>query len=121
MMNEQSFGTYAKEFKKDISAYIELRLEYTKLIAYEKVAKVSAVSLSFLVILFFAFFAFFFLSFAGGYYIGSLTGNNALGFGIISLVYIVLLVVVLVLRKKYFEKVIIEKIVDVLIEEDESN
>ena len=69
-MNEQSFGTYAKEFKKDISAYIELRLEYTKLIAYEKIAKVSAVSLSFLVILFFAFFAFFFF-FCCGFLFGN--------------------------------------------------
>lgn len=118
-MSEESFGSYAKGLKKEISTYVDLKLEYTKLITYEKVAKVSAVSMSFLVIIFFAFFAFFFLSFAGGYYLGSIIGSVSLGFVFIAIIYLILLLVVIALRKKYFEKAIIEKVIEVLTDDDD--
>jgi len=120
-MTEESFGSYAKGFKKEILTYVDLKLEYTKLVTYEKVAKVSAVSMSFLVIIFFAFFAFFFLSFAVGYYLGAITGSVSLGFGIIAIIYLILLIAVIALRKKYFEKAIIEKVIEVLTDDDETS
>ena len=98
---EHSLGSFTKEFKKEIASYIDVKLEYTKLIAYEKIAKASAASVSFLIIAFFGFFTFLFLSIAGGFYIGERTGSLAEGFGIITIVYLVLLIIVLLIRKKY--------------------
>ena len=125
MIEEKSIGEFIKELKKDASEYIELRLEHSKLVAYEKVAKLSASGLTAIVLGLIGFFGFFFLSFAGGYLLGELTGSIALGFGIISALYILLFVIILLIKKKYIEKVIVEKVIGILIEEhdqsDESN
>lgn len=115
---EHTFGTFARELKQDISTYVELRLEYTKLIAYEKVSKLIGASSSLLMIVFFAFFGFFFFSFTMGYYLGQVTGSVALGFGIISGIYIILLIVIGLSRKK-IEAIISNKVAAVLIEDDD--
>ncbi len=118
-MSEQSFGTYAKEFKKDISSYIDLKLEYSKLILYEKIARISAISISSLVVLFFSFFVFLFVSISIGFYLGEKTGSNALGFGIISLLFLLILMIILLFKKKYIENTISEKFIEILMEEHE--
>ncbi|CAN5374135.1 hypothetical protein BH11BAC2_BH11BAC2_11810 [soil metagenome] len=115
---EESIGTYVKDLKNEVSSYVDLKLEYTKLVTYEKIAKVSAASVSILLIGLFAFFAFFFLSFAAGFYIGQITGSDALGFGIITIVYILLLFIVIAIRKKYMEAAIVEKVIEALMEDD---
>ena len=115
---EHTFGTFARELKQDISTYVELRLEYTKLIAYEKVSKLIGASSSLLMIVFFAFFGFFFFSFTMGYYLGQVTGSVALGFGIISGIYIILLIIIGLSRKK-IEAIISNRVAAVLIEDDD--
>jgi hypothetical protein len=116
---EHSIGSFTKEFKKEISTYVDVKLEYTKLVAYEKIAKTSAASASFFIIAFFAFFTFLFLSITGGYYLGEVTGSVAKGFGIITITYLILLVAVITVRKKFFEEFIIDKVLAILTDDDD--
>jgi uncharacterized membrane protein YdjX (TVP38/TMEM64 family) len=115
---EHTFGTFAKELKQDISTYVEMRLEYSKLIAYEKISKLIGASSSLILIVFFAFFGFFFLSFTMGYYLGQVTGSLALGFGIITGIYLILLVII-GLSKKKIEAIISNRVATILIEDDD--
>jgi uncharacterized membrane protein YdjX (TVP38/TMEM64 family) len=115
---EHTFGTFAKELKQDISTYVEMRLEYSKLIAYEKISKLIGASSSLILIVFFAFFGFFFLSFTMGYYLGQVTGSLALGFGIITGIYLILLVII-GLSKKKIEAIISNRVAAILIEDDD--
>jgi uncharacterized membrane protein YdjX (TVP38/TMEM64 family) len=115
---EHTFGTFAKELKQDISTYVEMRLEYSKLIAYEKISKLIGSSSSLILIVFFAFFGFFFLSFTMGYYLGQVTGSLALGFGIITGVYLILLIII-GLSKKKIEAIISNRVAAILIEDDD--
>lgn len=116
---DHSIGSFTKELKNEISSYVDVKLEYTKLVAYEKIAKASAASVSFLIIAFFGFFTFLFLSIAGGFYLGELTGSLAKGFGLITCVYLLLLLIVVSIRKKYFEDYIINKVIGVLTDDDD--
>jgi lipopolysaccharide export LptBFGC system permease protein LptF len=117
-MKEESFGSYAKELKKDISEYVDLKVEHTKLLAYEKIAKLISASTSYLLIGLFSFFAFLFLSFTVAFYLGNITGSTAMGFGIVTIIYVVILLAILIFRKKYFENGMTNKIIGVLMEED---
>jgi hypothetical protein len=117
---ESSGKTFFADLKNDIAEYVELRLEAIKFSAYEKTAKMSAGAASVLVgvylFLFFQFFLFVSLSF----YLASVTGSNALGFGLVSLFYFVLLLFFLVFRKKIFGKFITNKIVRELTDDEET-
>ncbi|HQK98818.1 MAG TPA: phage holin family protein [Bacteroidia bacterium] len=117
-MKEESFGSFAKELKKDISEYVDLKVEHTKLLAYEKIAKLISASTSYLLIGLFSFFAFLFLSFTVAFYLGNITGSTAMGFGIVTIIYVVILLAILIFRKKYFENGMTNKIIGVLMEED---
>jgi lipopolysaccharide export LptBFGC system permease protein LptF len=117
-MKEESFGSYAKDLKKDISEYVDLKVEHTKLLAYEKIAKLISASTSYLLIGLFSFFAFLFLSFTVAFYLGNITGSTAMGFGIVTIIYLVILLAILIFRKKYFENGMTNKIIGVLMEED---
>ncbi|HOS48298.1 MAG TPA: phage holin family protein [Bacteroidia bacterium] len=117
-MKEESFGSFAKELKKDISEYVDLKVEHTKLLAYEKIAKLISASTSYLLIGLFSFFAFLFLSFTVAFYLGNITGSTAMGFGIVTIIYLVILLAILIFRKKYFETGMTNKIIGVLMEED---
>lgn len=117
-MKEESLGSYAKELKKDISEYVDLRVEHTKLQAYEKIAKLTSAATSYLLIGLFSFFAFLFLSFTLAFYLGNITGSTTMGFGIVSIIYLVILISIFIFRKKYFENAITNKIIGVLMEEE---
>ena len=116
---DHSIGSFTRELKKEIASYVDVKLEYTKLVAYEKTAKASAAGVTFLIIAFLGFFTFLFLSIAGGFYLGEVTGSLAKGFGLITCVYFLLLIIVLSIRKKYFEDYIINKVIEVLTLDDD--
>lgn len=112
-----SLSQHIKGIREEFAKYIELRLEYSKLMAFEKIAKLIASSSSILILAFFGFFGFFFLSFAFGYYLGEILGSLALGFAIVALIYLLIIAILAVNRKK-FENIISEKVIESLLEED---
>jgi hypothetical protein len=112
-----SLSQHVKGIREEFAKYIELRLKYSKLIAFEKIAKLIASSSSILILAFFGFFGFFFLSFALGYYLGEVLGSLALGFTLVAFMYLLIIAILAVNRKK-FENIISEKIIEALLEED---
>ncbi len=112
-----SISQHVKGIREEFAKYIELRLKYSKLIEFEKIAKLIASSSSILILAFFGFFGFFFLSFAFGYYLGEILGSLALGFTLVAFMYLLIIAILAVNRKK-FENIISEKIIEVLLEED---
>ncbi len=117
-MKEESLGSYAQELKKDISEYVDLKVQHSKLLAYEKIAKTTSAATTYLLIGLFIFFAFLFISFTLAFYLGNITGSTTLGFGIVTIIYIFILISVLFFRKKYIKNVITNKIIGVLMEEE---
>jgi hypothetical protein len=113
----QSLSQHIKEIREEFAKYIELRLEYSKLRAFEKIAKLIASSSSILILGFFGFFGFFFLSFAFGYYLGEILGSIAFGFAIVAFVYL-LIIAILVVNRKKLENIISEKVIESLLEEE---
>ena len=77
---EKDSGEIFRELKKDLSAYVELKLELLKLNTYERTGKVIAVLSYGVILLFLAFFAILFIFLALGFFLGDLFGSA--GFGI---------------------------------------
>ena len=71
---EKDAGEIFRELKKDLSAYVELKLELLKLNTYERTGKVIAVLSYGVILLFLAFFAILFIFLALGFFLGDLFG-----------------------------------------------
>lgn len=118
-MSEQP--SFFAEFKQLITDYLEARIELLKITVYEKIAKITAVFFSSIIIALLVFFLIFFLSISAGFYFGSALNNNALGFLIVFGIYLILLFLILIFRKKLLEKYITDKVIESLFEKEEGN
>ena len=76
---EKDTGEIFRELKKDLSAYVELKLELLKLNTYERTGKVIAVLSYGVILLFLAFFAILFIFLALGFFLGDLFGSVRFG------------------------------------------
>ena len=97
---DKNFSTLYSDIKKDLTAYITLKLKILKLDVYEKSSVFSSTLLYGLILLLVIFFAFLFLFLALGLYIGSLLDNYAIGITLVATLYIIALVVLLWKRTK---------------------
>lgn len=113
-----TFGSFAKEFRKDIAAYVDARIEYTKLSAYEKMARLISGATTVVIIGLLSFFTILFLSITLALLIGDYFGNQALGYGIITFLDLAG-VLIIVARKAKIEELITQKVVERLLEENE--
>ena len=111
-------GQTFENLKKDLSTYLELKLALLKLNTYERTSKVvSVLSYGSMVVLV-AFFAVLFVFIALGFFIGDLLDSYAAGFGCMSLLYL-LIIGILLLNKKRIQEIIINAVIASLIENDE--
>ncbi|HNP22406.1 MAG TPA: phage holin family protein [Panacibacter sp.] len=113
MDQQQNFFT---ESRKKIEEYVNDRILLLKLQSAEKISKIAAVMFTFLVLALLAFFILFFLSFMAGQYFGSLMGSLYAGYGVVTLFYVLLFVVIIGVRKKYIEKKIIDLMISIFFE-----
>ncbi len=103
---EQESREIFNELKKDVSAYVELKLEFLKLSTYERTAKVISVLSYGVVLLFLAFLAILFIFLALGFFLGDLFGSIGAGFGSVVILYILLILLIVTNRKKISDKVL---------------
>jgi len=113
--------SYLNELKQVVIDYLESKAQLVKISAYEKIAKVTAILFSSIVITLTIFFLLLFLSISGGFFFGGLLNSNALGFLIIVGIYVILLVLIIVFRKKFLEKNIIDKVIAQLFEKEDND
>ena len=89
-----------QNLRKDISTFIDLKLELLKLNAYEKSGKIVALLSYGLILLFLAFFAILFIFLALGFFIGEVLDNAAAGFGVITFLYLVIILFVVANKER---------------------
>ena len=95
-----------RELKEDITTYAELKLELLKISTYEKGGKVLAV-LSYGLLLFaLVAIAVFFALLALGFLLSEWLRSTAAGFGIVSVLYIIQILLLIANRKRVRRKII---------------
>jgi len=99
------------DLKKDVLEYIEVKLDLIRLHTAENLSRIFSNVASIAVIGYLLFFIILFISFAGGYYIGSLLDSNELGFLCVAGFYALLLILFLAFRKQIVERPVIKAIV----------
>lgn len=111
-------GQIFENLKKDLSAYLELKLSLLKLNTYERTSKVISILSYGLIVLFLAFFAILFVFIALGFFLGNLLDSNTAGFGCVSLLYLLILGILL-RNKERIKLCILNAVIAALIENDE--
>lgn len=109
------------ELKEDVSAFVELKLELLKLNTYERTGKVIAVLSYGLVLLFLAFFAILFIFLALGFFLGEWIGLTGAGFGLVAVLYLLLMWVIVRNREMITRKVLNEVIATLLSNDEKKN
>ena len=103
---EKDSGEIFRELKKDLSAYVELKLELLKLNTYERTGKVIAVLSYGVILLFLAFFAILFIFLALGFFLGDLFGSAVSGFGVVAVLYLLLIGIIIMNKDRISNKVL---------------
>ena len=110
-----------QELREDISAFVELKLELLKLNTYERTGKVIAVLSYGLVLLFLAFFAILFIFLALGFFLGEWIGVTGAGFGLVAILYLLLMWLIIRNREIITTKVLNEVIATLLSNDEKRN
>jgi len=99
------------DLKKDLLEYIEVKLDLIRLHIAENLSRIFSNVATIAVIGYLLFFIILFISFAAGFYFGSLLDSNELGFLCIAGFYTLLLILFLAFRKQIVERPVIKAIV----------
>jgi membrane protein YdbS with pleckstrin-like domain len=110
---------FFEETRELAMKYVDDRLLLIKLQAAEKAAKFSSMLFKAIVVAVISFFILCIISFLIGYYLSEWTGSFFYGFGILIVVYIILLLVVLSAHKKYLHKKIVDKMIELFFKNTE--
>lgn len=88
----------------DAKAYIDTRIEYTRLSAVEKGSKIFADLITSAAVIICFVLAFLFASFTLALYLSAVFGSYAAGFGCVAGIYLFLSIIVYLTKDKYIEK-----------------
>jgi hypothetical protein len=99
MSVNENVGDYVAAIKDNISAWVATRFEWLRLEILERTSTTGAGLIYGMIAINFVFFAMLFAFLALGFWLGDLMDNNALGFALVTGIYLVLLLVMLVFRK----------------------
>lgn len=103
-----------EEITEQLKNYVKLQIELFKLKAVEKgvmfLASLVNSALIFLVVFFILLFGFMAL----GFYLGNLTGNNAIGFGLLTLFLLIIGIIIFLTKKKYIVTPIQNKAIETI-------
>jgi hypothetical protein len=111
---------FFEETRELATKYIDDRILLIKLQAAEKAAKFSSMLFKAVVVGIIFFFILSLISFLIGYYLSQWTGSFFYGFGILIVVYIVILWVILSAHKRYLHKKIVDKTIELFFKTEDS-
>jgi hypothetical protein len=100
-----------KDLKKDVLEYIEVKFDLIRLHTAENLSRIFSNVATIAIIGYLLFIIVLFISFATGFYIGSLLDSNELGFLCVAGFYTLLLILFLTFRKQIVERPVIKAIV----------
>ena len=107
-MEKESFFVEVKDMLEE---YAEERLLLLKLQATEKAAKVSSALFVTVIVGFISLVLFMIISGIAGYYLSLAVNSLPGGFGILGGIYLLLILVLIFVHKKYTSKIIADKVV----------
>ena len=107
-MEKEGFFVQMKELMQE---YVEDRLLLVKLQLTEKVAKASSMLFITLAVGFLSLLLFMIVSFIAGYLLSQAVDSYPVGFGILAAIYVVLIVLLLWVHKKYMAKIVADNVV----------
>ena len=110
---------FLAEIKSDLSAYIDLRLKYLKLDAFEKISKLSSALFTVFIVAFLALFGILFLSVTIAAYLSKIYESNVIGYGIVAAFFMGALILYYVFVKSAVEQKITNKVIEILANDGE--
>lgn len=110
---------FFQDLKILVTDYLAARLKLLKYEVFEKTAKITASLFSSFVIAMLVFFMLFFLSLALGFYFGAFFESYGTGFLMVTGLYLILLIPFIIFRKSLMEKLIINRLIEQLTENEE--
>lgn len=116
MMNEPDKSRFFADLRELLVDYIQNRLDLTRALAFEKIARIVAYIVIGIILALLFFFGLFFLSFMFGYYLSGLLNSQLAGFGIIAGLYFLMFAVIFTFRERLFAKTIVDSIIRILYE-----
>ncbi len=102
-----------------IKAYVETKLSYLGVVAFEKAVKVISLLMANAFVLMAGLLALFFLSGAAAIYIGSLLHSLLYGMLIVAGFYLLLMIILVAARKRIFGRMAIRIVKQIVVPDDE--
>lgn len=102
---EKDSAQVFRELREDLTAYAETKLELLTLNAYERTGKVLSVLSFGAILLFLAFFAILFVFLALGFFLGDWLGSLGQGFGIVAILYLLLIGIIGMNKRRISDKI----------------
>jgi hypothetical protein len=103
-----------ENIRREIQEYVEVKFDLIRLHTAENLSRILTSMTTVVIGGYLLFLILMFLSFAAGFFFGSLLGSNEAGFLCVAGFYFILLVIFLVFRKKIVERPIIKAVVRLL-------
>jgi len=120
-MTERSSSGIFKEIKDAIEENIDARIELLQLEATDRTARLVGAMTYGIIAGVLLVFVLLFLSLVAGFYFTELTGSTLKGFGIVAVIYVLLVVLLMVFRKKFINLVtnsIVDNVFENISDED---
>jgi hypothetical protein len=102
------------DIKKEILEYIEIKTDLVRLHIAENLSRILSRAANTFIIGYLLLFILLFLSFAAGYFFGSLMHSTESGFLLVALFYFFVLVIFLLFRKHIIERPVIKSVMKLL-------
>jgi len=112
---------FFEETQDVLESYVNNRLKLLKLQTAEKSSRVVTLLFAGLVMGILSFFILLFLSIMAAYFFAGLLHSQLYGFGVVALIYILLLLLALYLRKRFLDKYIFGRVVKILFDSNADN
>ena len=116
---ESERKNFFEETRDLATKYVDDRVLLIKLQAAEKAASFSSMLFKALIVGTISFFIISMISFLAGYYLSVWMGSFFYGFGLLIIIYAILLVVLLYVHKKYLHKTITDKMIELFFKNPE--
>jgi len=95
---------FLEDIKNQITEFLLSRLELTRILVFEKIAKILSALFTGIILAVIFLFAILFSSLFAGIYFSQLFQNPLYGFGIVAAFYVLMILIVFVFRKQLLEK-----------------
>lgn len=120
-MENKTIFENISELKDNLRQYLETRISYFGISAFEKAVKILTAIISRVFVSLLLVIALIFLSAAVAIYLGSILESTELGLLIVGGIYLLLGIVFYAFRKKIFSPIIIRSLVDVFFKDDDED